>query len=226
MSSVLFYSSFNSRLANVMERKSYGQFCGLARSLDRVGDRWALLIVRELLLDDRTFRDLEAALGGISPSLLTQRLKELTADGIVRRNEAPQRSKSVEYSLTDAGRSLERVIVELIRWGSRWMLDGPGVDQVDPRWAPLALRALLDGQRSGRGRVHLDVEGVAVTVTGSARGRRVARGHEGRPDATVAASLPVVLAIAGDAMTLASSGASVSGEAVVASELLSASGLS
>lgn len=204
------------------ERKSYGQFCGLARSLDRVGDRWALLIARELLLGDRTFRELEAALEGISPSLLTQRLTQLTADGLVVRNEAPQRSKSVAYRLTDAGRSLERVIVELIRWGSRWMLDGPGGDRIDPRWAPLALRALLDGQPSRRGRVHLDVDGVEVTVAGSARGRRVTPGHEGLPEATVVASLPVVLAIAAGAMTLASSGAGLAGDAAVASELLSA----
>jgi DNA-binding HxlR family transcriptional regulator len=208
----------------VTERKSYGQFCGLARSLDRVGDRWALLIVRELLLGDRTFRELEAALGGISPSLLTRRLTQLTAEGIVERNEAPRRSKSVEYRLTDAGRSLDRVIVELIRWGSRWMLDGPGGDQIDPRWAPLALRALLEGQPSPRGRVHLDVDGVEVTVAGSARGRRVTPGHEGRPVATVVAPLPVVLAIAAGAMTLASSGAGLSGDAAVASELLSAGG--
>lgn len=205
-------------------RKSYGQFCGLARSLDRVGDRWTLLIVRELLLDDRTFRELEAALRGISPSLLTQRLTQLSADGIVVRNQAPQRSKTVEYRLTDAGRSLERVIVELIRWGSRWMLDGPGSDQIDPRWAPLALRALLEGQPSRRGRVHLEVDGVEVTVAGSARGRHVTPGHEGRPEATVVAPLPVVLAIAAGAVTLAGSGAGLSGDAVVASELLSASG--
>ena len=209
-------------MSGVTARKSYGQFCGLARSLDRVGDRWALLIVRELLLDDRTFRELEAALGGISPSLLTQRLAQLTSDGLVMRNEAPQRSKNVQYHLTDAGRSLERVIVELIRWGSRWMMDGPGEDQVDPRWAPLALRALLDGQPSRRGRVHLDVDGVAVTVAGSPRGRRVTPGHEGRPRAVVVASLPVVLAIAADAMTLTTSGAGISGDAAVASELLSA----
>jgi DNA-binding HxlR family transcriptional regulator len=211
-------------MSSVTERKSYGQFCGLARSLDRVGDRWALLIVRELLLDDRTFRELEAALGGISPSLLTQRLTQLTADGLVVRNGAPQRSKTVEYRLTDAGRSLERVIVELIRWGSRWMLDGPGGDQIDPRWAPLALRALLEGQPSPRGRVHLDVDGVEVTVAGSARGRRVTPGHGGRPGATVVAPLPVVLAIAAGAMTLAGSGAGLSGDAVVASDLLSATG--
>lgn len=206
------------------ERKSYGQFCGLARSLDRVGDRWTLLIVRELLLSDRTFRDLQAALSGISPSLLTQRLAELVGDGLVVRNGAPRRSKSVEFRLTGAGRSLEPVIIELIRWGSRWMLDGPGDDQIDPRWAPLALRALLEGQPSRRGRVHLDVDGVEVTVAGSARGRRVTPGHEGRPEATVAAPLPVVLAIATDAVTLRNSGAGLSGDVVVASELLSARG--
>lgn len=206
------------------ERKSYGQFCGLARSLDRVGDRWTLLIVRELLLGDRTFRDLQGSLRGISPSLLTKRLTELVDDGLVVRNQAPRRSKSVEYGLTDAGRTLEPVIVELIRWGSRWMLRGPGDDQIDPRWSPLALRALLEGQPTRRGRVHLDVDGVEVTVAGSARGRYVTTGHEGRPDATVAAPLPVVLAIAAGTTTLQDSRAGLSGDAVVASELLAARG--
>jgi DNA-binding HxlR family transcriptional regulator len=206
----------------VTERKSYGQFCGLARSLDRVGDRWTLLIVRELLLDDRTYRDLETALGDISPSPLSQRLTELADDGLVARNEAPRRSKRVSYRLTEAGRSLEPVILELIRWGARWMLRGPGDDQVDPRWAPLALRAMLEGQRTRKGRVHLDVDGVEVTVTGSARGRRVTPGHEGRPDATVAAPLPIVLAIVADALPLENSGARLSGDLVLASELLSA----
>jgi hypothetical protein len=102
------------------------------------------------------------------------------------------------------------------------MLDGPGADQIDPRWAPLALRALLEGRPSRRGRVHLDVDGVEVTVAGSARGRRVTPGHDGRPDATVVAPLPVVLAIAADAMTLQDAGAELSGDVVVASELLSA----
>lgn len=208
----------------VAKRKSYGQFCGLARSLDRIGDRWTLLIVRELLLGDRTFRDLQTALKGIGPSLLTQRLTELADDGLVMRNEAPRRSKSVVYRLTDAGRSLEPVIIELIRWGSRWMLRGPFDDQIDPKWAPLALRALLEGRPSRRGRIHLDVDGVEVTLEGSARGRRVTPGHNGRPDATVAAPLPVVLAMAADAVTLKKSGARLSGDAGIASELLSAGG--
>ena len=206
------------------ERKSYGQFCGLARSLDRVGDRWTLLIVRELLLGDRTFRDLQAGLEGISPALLTQRLAELVDDGLVERNEAPQRSKSVKYILTDAGRALEPTIIELIRWGSRWMMQGPGDDRTDPRWAPIALRALLESRPSRRGRVHLDVDGVEVTIAGSARQRRVTAGHEGSPDATVSAPLPVLLAIAAGAVTLQSSGVEVSGDSGIAGDLLSAAG--
>lgn len=206
----------------VAERKSYGQFCGLARALDRVGDRWTLLVVRELLLGDRTFRDLQTALDGISPSLLTQRLNDLAAHGLVERNDAPRRSKGVEYCLTDAGRHLEPVILELIRWGSRWMLDGPGEDHVDQRWAALALRALLEGRPSPRGRIHLDVDGVAVTVAGSPRGRHVTSGHDGRADATVTAPLPAILAIAAGAVPLRSSGARVAGDGQVARHLLAA----
>lgn len=204
------------------ERKSYGQFCGLARALDRVGDRWSLLIVRELLIGDRTFRALESALSGISPSLLAKRLTALMDDGLVGRNDAPPRSKSVEYHLTDAGRSLEPVIIDLIRWGTRWMLGVPGDDLVDPRWAPLALRALLEDQPAGRGRVHLDVDGIEVTVSASNGRRRVTPGHHGLPDATVAAPLPALLAMAAGAVTLQRSTVAVSGDAAVADELLCA----
>jgi DNA-binding HxlR family transcriptional regulator len=204
------------------QRKAYGQFCGLARSLDRVGDRWTLLVVRELLLGDRTFRDLQTALDGISPSLLTQRLDELAADGLIERNAAPRRSKSVEYRLSDAGRGLEPVIIELIRWGGRWMLTGPGYDHVDQRWAPLALRALLEGRPSRRGRIHVNVDGVEVTVAGSKRGRRVMPGHHGLPDATVAGPLPAILAIAADAVPLESADTQVTGDADIAGQVLSA----
>ena len=206
------------------ERKSYGQFCGLARSLDRVGDRWTLLVVRELLLGERTFRDLQTALDGISPTVLTQRLTELASDALVVRSEAPQRSKSVTYSLSEDGRALEPVIIELIRWGSRWMLQGPGDDRTDPRWAPLALRALLAGRPSRPGRIHLDVEGVEVTVVGSSRQRRVTAGLEGSADATIAAPLPVLLAIAAGATTLQAAGVEVLGDTGIADDLLLGAG--
>lgn len=205
-------------------RKSYGQFCGLARSLDRVGDRWAMLIVRELLLGARTFRELENALSGISPSLLTKRLASLGEDGLIVRNDAPRRSREVTYRLTDAGRDLEPVILELIRWGSRWMMEGPGDDHLDPRWAPLALRALLEGHPSRRGRVHVDIDGVEVTIESTAGHRALIAGHRGRPNATVATSLPTVLAVAAQAMSLQDSGAAVSGDKAVAADLLTPAG--
>jgi len=204
----------------VSDRKSYAQFCGLARSLDHVGDRWTLLVVRELLLGDRTFRELEEALAGVSPSLLAKRLAEMGDDGLVARNDAPQRSPNVRYALTEAGRALEPVIVGLIRWGTRWMLAGPGDDLVDPRWAPLALKALLEDGASVRGRVHLDVDGIAITVDALAGRRRVTPGHHGRANATVSASLPALLAVVADAVPLAASGASTTGDRSLATAML------
>jgi hypothetical protein len=148
----------------------------------------------------------------ISPSLLAKRPAELVDDGVVLSNGAPPRSKSVEYHLTDAVRSLEPVIVETIRSRTRWMLLSPGEDRIDQKWAPLGLRALLDGRPAGRGRLHLDIDGVQVTVSGSNGRRRVTTGHHGRPDANVAAPLPALLAVAAGAMTLDASGAAVSGD--------------
>ena len=185
-------------------RKGYGQFCALARGLDVVGDRWTLLVVRELLLGPRSFRELQEGLRGASPNLLTDRLRTLRRAGLVARNDAPARSRAVLYSLTEEGRELEPAVLELIRWGARWMVSGPGRDRVEPRWAMLALRALLEGpaarvpgpEGAGTGVVHLTVAGSEVTVE-LADGRRVVvPGHRGRADAQVEGSMPDVLAVA------------------------------
>lgn len=202
------------------ERKTYGQFCGLARSLDLVGDRWTLLVVRELLLAPQSFRELEAALPGISPSLLTARMAELVEAGIVQRNDAPRRSKAVTYDLTDAGHDLEPAVLELIRWGARWMTTGPGDDHVDPRWAPLAVRAMLDGAPASGGRLHLDVEGTPLTVHVSRRRRAVTAGHHGRADATVHLPMAPLLGVVSGALALDDAAAEVTGDDRVARMLL------
>lgn len=207
-------------MSDVAQRKSYGQFCALARALDRIGDRWTLLIVRELLLGPRSFRQLQDALPGLSPSLLTERITALRGDGIIARNDAPRRSKAVTYSLTTAGRGLEPAVLELIRWGSRWMVSGPGSDRVDPAWAPLALRALLDGQPAPAGCVHLDVGGIPVTVQTRDGRKLVTAGHHGTADATVGAALDTMLAIAAGAATLDESDAVVTGSPTVAAAIL------
>lgn len=172
----------------------------LARGLDVVGDRWTLLVVRELLLGARSFRELQDGLAGISPNLLTDRLQVLQEAGLVARNNAPARSKAVVYTLTDVGASLKDVVFELIRWGARWMATGPGTDRVEPQWSVLALRALLEARISGdnsrQGVVHVDVEGIPVTIELRDGMRGVCPGHSGVADATVTGRMPDLLAVA------------------------------
>jgi DNA-binding HxlR family transcriptional regulator len=99
-------------------RRTYGDRCGIARALDLVGERWALLVVRELLLGPKRFTDLREGLPHVSPDVLSQRLRELEDDGIVRRATLPPPAGSRVYELTGRGRELEPVVLELGRWGS------------------------------------------------------------------------------------------------------------
>jgi DNA-binding HxlR family transcriptional regulator len=97
--------------------RDYGHFCPAALALEVVGERWALLIVRDLLGGERRFSDLAASLGAITPKQLTLRLRELEASGIVRR-EREEGRREVRYSLTPAGRDLGPVIQALLSWGA------------------------------------------------------------------------------------------------------------
>jgi DNA-binding HxlR family transcriptional regulator len=100
------------------DTRTYGHFCMLARSLEQLGDRWALLIVRDLLVARRRFTDLIERLGGITPKTLSQRLKALERQGIVQVDRAPGR-REVWYELTETGRDLAPVLEELTLWGFR-----------------------------------------------------------------------------------------------------------
>src|SRR5258706_120419 len=101
------------------DRRSYGDPCGIARALDLVGERWALLVVRELVLGPKRFTDLRDGLPGLSPDVLTERLRDLEQAGIVRRRTLAPPAGSRVYELTGWGRELEPVLVALGRWGSR-----------------------------------------------------------------------------------------------------------
>jgi DNA-binding HxlR family transcriptional regulator len=100
-------------------RRSYDDGCAAAHALDLVGERWALLVVRELLLGPKRFTDLRAGLPGVSPNVLSQRLHDLEQVAVVRRHKLPPPASTWVYDLTDWGRELETVIVELGRWGAR-----------------------------------------------------------------------------------------------------------
>jgi DNA-binding HxlR family transcriptional regulator len=100
-------------------KRSYEDACGAARALDLIGERWALLVVREMVLGPKRFTDLRTGLPGISPNVLTQRLTELEQDGIVRRRKLPPPASSWVYELTEWGAELGPVIMDLGRWGAR-----------------------------------------------------------------------------------------------------------
>jgi DNA-binding HxlR family transcriptional regulator len=101
------------------KRRSYEDGCAAAHALDLIGERWALLVVRELLLGPKRFTDLRAGLPGASPNVLAQRLRDLERAGVVRRRRLPPPAASRVYELTDWGLELEPVIVRLGRWGAR-----------------------------------------------------------------------------------------------------------
>jgi DNA-binding HxlR family transcriptional regulator len=99
--------------------RTYGDSCGIARALDLVGERWALLVVRELLLGPKRFTDLRAGLTHVGPDMLAQRLRELEQAGVVQRAKLPPPAGARVYELTDWGRRLEPVVLALGRWGSQ-----------------------------------------------------------------------------------------------------------
>jgi DNA-binding HxlR family transcriptional regulator/putative sterol carrier protein len=122
----------------------YRQYCALARALDVVGDRWTLLIVRELVPGPRRFTDLVDGLPGISRKLLTERLRELEGDGIVARKELPPPAARQVYELTDEGRDLATAMVPLLGWGARRLGDRRSGESFRGRWAAVGLDALAD----------------------------------------------------------------------------------
>jgi DNA-binding HxlR family transcriptional regulator len=184
--------------------KTYGQFCGAARALDHVGDRWTLLVIRELLLADASYGELLTALDGIPTNLLADRLRKLEADGLITRDTDHEDRRRVQYRLTPHGSGLEAVLHELIRWGAHWMHSGPGNDRFDPRWAVLAMRALLQGRTTPRrGSVELHVTGgpLLVVSTGDAPLRIQRSGSAHRPDATVNGDATLLLGLISGHMT-------------------------
>jgi DNA-binding HxlR family transcriptional regulator len=178
-------------------KRTYGDRCGIARALDLVGERWALLVVRELLLGPKRFTDLRAGLPHVGPDVLAQRLRDLEQSGIVRRGTLPPPAGSRIYELTERGRELEPVVLALGRFGSVAPFP-PGEAEIGVDAVVIALKSLFapaaaDGMgaryelRLGEQRFRLDV----------ADGRiEIARGSAPAPDATIetdAATLASVL---------------------------------
>src|SRR5215217_4794110 len=128
--------------------KRFDQYCPIAHALSLVGERWALLVVRELLRGPRRYSDLAAGLPGIGTNVLATRLRELEAAGVVERRKLPPPAASTVYELTAYGAGLEEVIHALARWGARTLGLPRRDDDLDPGWGLNAFPALLYPERA------------------------------------------------------------------------------
>jgi DNA-binding HxlR family transcriptional regulator len=166
--------------------RSYRQYCGAAVALDAIGERWSLLVARELLDGPKRYSDLLAGLPGVATDVLAARLRHLEAEGIVERRTLPPPAASRVYELTVEGRRLEPLLVELTRWGLA-RLDSRPADGVAFRahWLSLSLRTMFrPGQVGGRTLVvTIEVDGDPVTARLTDAGVAVTPGTS--PDATV-----------------------------------------
>ncbi|GGO69043.1 winged helix-turn-helix transcriptional regulator [Nonomuraea cavernae] len=128
-----------------MEQRTYRQYCATARTLDLVGERWTLLLIRELLTGPKRFSDLQASLRGLGTGLLAARLKHLEHEGLARKITLPPPARTSAYALTEAGEELAPAVLELARWGLKWAMGERREDETfHPGWAVLGLRACFD----------------------------------------------------------------------------------
>jgi DNA-binding HxlR family transcriptional regulator len=129
-------------------KRSYGEACRFAHALDLVGERWALLVVRELLLGPKRFTDLRAGLPHASSNILSERLRDLEQGAVVQRRKLPPPAASWVYELTEWGRELEPIVTKLGAWGARSPFP-PDSEEIGPDSIVLALRSLFDAEAAG-----------------------------------------------------------------------------
>ena len=119
----------------------YAQFCPLARATEVVGNRWSLLVLRELTVGPQRFGELKRRLAGVSTSVLAERLAALEAYGVIAQAELPPPASVRVYQLTEHGEAFRPVLLELARWGMRWLRAPDAGDHFEPDWVRLALQA-------------------------------------------------------------------------------------
>ena len=184
--------------------RTYGDACGMARALDVVGERWALMTVRELLLGPKRFTDLRTGLPHASPNILSQRLRELEQAGLVRRRKLPPPAASHVYELTDRGMELTPVLDALGTWGARLPLPGPDAsmsfDAHILSFRTLFDPALAEGFETG---VELRLGERTFRAVVAAGQFEIVAGELPSPDAVISSDAGTVLAVAHGRASLA-----------------------
>ncbi|WP_091145696.1 winged helix-turn-helix transcriptional regulator [Novosphingobium sp. CF614] len=160
-------------IGSAVHGKWYGDACGAAFAMELIGERWTLLVIRELMLGGRRFSDIRASLPGLSAKTLTERLETLQGLGIVERAFLPPPVAAQVYQLTEWGRALEPVLQELGRWAVRSPLHDPGLP-LTPVSLMLSMRTMLDPDRIGELELWIAFDVGEEHFAGRLRGRELA----------------------------------------------------
>jgi DNA-binding HxlR family transcriptional regulator len=177
-------------------KRTYEDGCATAHALDLIGERWALLVVRELILGPKRFTDLRAGLPGISPNVLTQRLEELEESGIVRRRKLPPPAAAWVYELTERGLELEQVIMVLGRWGAKSpeLLQGYPLS-VDALVLSLRTMFSAEAAKDFKGTLELRIGEDRFRATVAKGALELVRGEASHPDAVIEADSATLVAV-------------------------------
>jgi DNA-binding HxlR family transcriptional regulator len=201
--------------------RTYGQYCSVAKALDVVGDRWTLLIIRELLLQGPCrYTDLKSGLPGIASNLLADRLRELERAGLIRREEAPPPVATALFQLTDAGRELEPVLNALGSWGVRYMAQPNDGDEFRSHWFAFPASFFLHDRDPAGPSVTIELRTAdrpaVIEVSGGSVTTRP--GTAADPDLILGGTAPVILGVLSAHLTMeeaAARGLEVSGDPAV-----------
>lgn len=185
-----------------MTKKSYDMYCAVARALEILGERWTLLVVRELLTGPKRYADLQAGLPGIATNMLTDRLRGLREAGLVVQRTLPPPAASAVYELTSRGRELKPVLTALGTWGRPLLGTRREGEQFRLAWLMIALDGIYDPAASPDPLViELRVGGEVLTVTAHGPDHTVTDNAPGRADITIAADRDIFLAWAAGQLT-------------------------
>jgi DNA-binding HxlR family transcriptional regulator len=178
--------------------RSYGELCPLAKALDVVGDRWSLLIVRELLTRGPCrYTDIRKGVPGIATNLLADRLRELEEAGVVKRESAPPPVATDLFSLTPRGEDLRPVVLALGRWGLPFMAEGSRDEAFQTHWLSLPLEMYLSDHSPSRPRIAIELRTgdeplLIETIDGSVRARPGTTEH---PDAVLSGHPRLIMSV-------------------------------
>jgi len=186
--------------------RSYGQYCGIAKALDVIGDRWTILIIRELLIRGACrYTDLKNGLPGIATNLLSDRIRELEAAGLIQREDAPPPVAATVFQLTEAGEQLYPVLDAIGRWGVRYMIERAADDEFRGHWFTFPVSYFLHDRDPAGPPVSIELRAASSPAVVEISGGQVRTrlGTAAAPDLVLQGDPQLVLALFSGALTVA-----------------------